>query len=79
MSLPAGRAFARAMLLAVVLSAVAPAARAQLATEPGPDGLGNIVKYGTCAGGLAIASTFAQAFAALAFCAKMVADEWHSL
>jgi len=36
------------------------------------DGVGNVVAYSTCAGGLAVATTPAAVFAALAYCLHLL-------
>jgi hypothetical protein len=40
--------------------------------EAWPEGLGNLVAYGTCAGGLAVALTPAAVMAALAYCLHLL-------
>lgn len=71
------RTFARATLLAGVLAASVSAAHAAgVEGSASLDGAVNLANYSGCAGGLAIATTFPQAWAAIAFCCKIVADEW---
>ncbi len=68
------RAIARIVPLAAVLASVAAVAQAGDVYEV--DGAGNLVSYTSCATGLAISVTFAQAWAAILVCAKVIADEW---
>lgn len=70
------RTLARAAVLAGVLVMGVPAAHATADVPSEPDGAKNLVAYGGCAGGLAVSVTFTQAWAALALCFKVVADEW---
>lgn len=67
----------RAVLLTVVLAASAPAARADQGPPAQVNGVGTLVQYVGCAGGLAVSPNMAAAWAALMNCARIIADEWH--
>jgi hypothetical protein len=73
------RALAPATLLAAVLVAGVPSARASVDEPAQPAGAINLASYVGCAGGLAIANTPPQAWAALTYCLKMLADEWNRM
>ncbi len=70
------RGLARAGLLVAALATSTPAARAQVAEPVGTDGLVNALTYTGCAAGLAMATTFAMAWAALVNCGRVIAEEW---
>jgi hypothetical protein len=77
---PAGiRTWARAALLAAGIAAAVPAVHASVDQPAQTNGAGNLATYTGCATGLAIASTLPQAWAALAICFKIVADEWNRM
>jgi hypothetical protein len=71
------RAALLAAVLAVALAAAVSVANAQPGAPAETNGLGNLVAYGGCAGGLAISNTFTQAWAAMLVCARIIADEWN--
>ena len=71
------KSVARASLLAAALVLCVPVARAQVAAPIEPDGAGKLAAYTACAGGLALANTFPQAWASLSLCFKIIADEWN--
>jgi len=64
-----------AAALASVTLALPLAARADDAVPP-EEGPKTVVKYGACAGGLALASDFSTAFAAIMYCTKTFLDEF---
>ncbi len=68
------RGIARVVPLAAVLAGVAAVAHAGDVYEA--EGVGNLVSYSSCATGLAASITFAQAWAAILICAKVISDEW---
>ena len=44
-----------------------------------PNGAVTVATYISCAAGLAVSSTLAQAWVALAYCGKIIADEWNRI
>jgi len=78
MHAPRIRRLARATVLVASLAIAATPAHAALEPGPSTDGMVTVAKYVGCAGGLAFAKTPGTAFAALAVCFKMIADEWNA-
>lgn len=66
---------AAALIAGLTLASLAGAARAGEAIPPAEEGPKTVVKYLTCAGGLALAPTPFAAYAAFMVCVKTFLDE----
>lgn len=69
------RPLAASLLALLALAAPGAVARADGDAPPADEGVRTVIKYASCAGGLAFAPNVGTAFAAFMACAKMLMDE----